>query len=446
MDLDCLGSLVLATYLYPDYKMVKSRLLHPVARKAQNIFQHQVDFLHPKDLEGQEVERMVIVDTRTYSRVKEYFDFIATEVEEIEVEIYDHHPGDQNSFPEAMVHEMPCGANTSQIGMELMRRGIRPGPNEATIALAGIYADTGNFTHENVVEADFQVASFLLESGASLNLVKTLLTPLTDKYQITLFHELLNRLEYSTIHGHRVITSYWEVENEASGLGAVVETVFEVEDQDVYFALFHFKKKKKTLIIARNHKDKINLNEILKDFGGGGHEKAASATVKEMDGPKVYAKLLGHLDRLLVPAVTAEELMSSPVQVIDQEASLLEASLYMEKISHTGLPVVAGDHQLAGFLTLRDIMKGRRAEQMHAPVKAYMSKQLVTAERQTSIRELEDLLFQNNIGHLPVVDDGSIVGIITRTDYLRYKQSRSRQRRAVLQEMGLEVGEPTAAY
>lgn len=445
MDLDCIGSIVLAKYLYPEHVPVKSRLIHPVAQKAQNLFQNRLNFINPKDIDGEDIEEVVVVDTRTISRVKEYFDHIDG-ANKPGIVVYDHHPNDESSFEGAEVHEIPCGANTTQLGAEVMKRGICLTPEDATLALTGIYADTGNFTHENVREIDFQVASFLLESGASLEIVKTLLTPLAAKYQITLFHDLLNRLEYSTIHGHRVITSYWEIDTEASGLGAVVEKVFEVENQDVYFALFHFKKKNKTLIIARNHKHNIHLNEILKDFGGGGHEKAAAATVKNQNGQIVYAKLLGHLDRLLAPAITAEQIMSREVDVIEESSRLLEASLLMEQTSHTGLPVVSGDHHLSGFITLRDIMKGRRAQQMHAPVKAYMSRRLITAPPFATIREIEELLFGNNVGHLPIVEDDCIIGIVTRADYLDHKRSQAGRRHEVLQEMGLEIKEPVGSY
>jgi len=444
MDLDCMGSIVLAKYLFPDHKPVKSRLVHPVAKKLQNLYQNQLNFLNPKDLKGEHIERMVILDTRTYSRVKEYFEFIHND--DVEYEIYDHHPNDEVSFPNAQLHAIPCGSNTTQLGLEIIRRGIQITAEDATIALTGIYADTGNFTHENVVQSDFEVSGFLIEAGASLKLVKTFLTPLAGKYQITLFHELLNRLEYRTIHGHQVITSYWEIENESEGIGAVVEKVFEVENQDVYFGIFHFTHKKKTLIIARNQKDNIHLNEILKDFGGGGHEKAASATVKNEQGKAVYDKLLEYLDKILAPAVTAAEIMSRPVEVMDVSASLLEASKYMEEISHTGLPVVDTDHHLVGFLTLRDIMKGRRANQMHAPVKAYMNKQLITAQPEVTIRQVEELLFGNNIGHLPIVSEGQIVGILTRTDYLNFRQTENKKRQAVLQDIGFNVHEPIKSY
>jgi len=437
MDLDCIGSIVLAKYLFPDHQAIRSRLLHPVARKMHNIYRHKLTFLNPKDLEGETVEKIVIVDTRAMSRVKEYFQFIKND--NYEVEIFDHHPGEAEGFPAALIHSMPCGANTSQIGLKLMQRKIAVDPEDATVALAGIYADTGNFTHENVQEVDFSVASYLLTCGASLPMVKRFLKPLSGTYQVTLFHELLNRLTYHSIHGHQVITSYWEIETETEGLGAVVEKVFEVENQDLFFATFHFPKKKKTLIIARNQKNTIDLNDILRIFGGGGHPKAGSAMVKHEDGRFVHKKLLEHLEEMLAPAITAEELMSSPVHTILDTASLLEASILLEKLGHTGIPVICETGALAGFITLRDIMKGRRAEQMHSPVKGYMTRNLITAAPETTVREIEEKLFDNNIGHLPIIKAGKLAGIVTRTDFLNFAKNEKRKQQRAMQEVGIPV-------
>jgi tRNA nucleotidyltransferase (CCA-adding enzyme) len=450
MDLDSIASMVLARLLYPDHQAVGSRLVHPAAGKLKNLYEHHLGFLHAKELDGRPVERLVVVDTSSRSRVKEVLDH--TVGEPAEVEIWDHHPaeaagrnggdgrgdGSKDSFPGATVHRGEYGANTTLLGLELMERGIRPTPEEATVALAGIYADTGNFTHENVTDADFEVAAYLLDAGASLKMVRTFQGALADAAQISVFHELLNHLEYRSIHGHRVVTSYLETEDEWKGLGAVVDKIFEVENRDIYFAVFSFPRKKKCLIIARNQKDTVPLHEILRDFGGGGHAKAAAATVKHQDGQLVYDKLLENLEHLLVPAITVEEIMSSPVHTVSAEASLFEASRALEQIGHTGMPVVDGEERLVGFLTLRDIMKGRRAEQMHAPVKGYMSRRPISLSPDAPVREVEELLAAHNIGHLPVVHGDAVAGIVTRSDYLAFKEQSHDRRRAVLESIGIE--------
>ena len=434
MDLDCIGSIVLARYIFPDYQPVKSRLIHPVAKNLQNMYKNHLAFLNAKDLEGQHVSRIIVVDTRTSGRVAEYFNHIAND--DFEVEVFDHHPADEKDIPNAIIHEKPYGANTTQLGMEIIKRGIKVGPEDATIALAGIYADTGNFTHLNVTCEDFEVASFLIDSGASLKLVSHFLQPLKKKLQISLFHEVLNSLEYRTIQGHFVMTSYIGLDDESAGVNAIVEKVFEVENAEVYLAFFYIKKRRKLLIVGRNKKAVIKLNEIMAEFGGGGHHQAASAVIKTEDGRPIYNRIIGYLEDILTPAYTAADIMTEDVSTLESGITLLEASMQLEKISHTGAPVV-DDGRLVGFLTLRDISKGRRAGQMHSPVKGYMTRKLVSASPSSTVREIDELMFEHNIGHLPVVDGDSLVGIVTRNDYLNFRRGEQKRRERAYEELGM---------
>ena len=145
------------------------------------------------------------------------------------------------------------------------------------------------------------------------------------------------------------------------------------------------------------------MQALLHSFGGGGHPAAGSALCKDSDGWEVFQSLLEELNSRLLPAVTAAQIMSTDIGTILNTWSLLEASLYLEKINHTGAPVVDDKGKLVGFMTLKDIMKGRKSGQMHAPVKAYMTRKLITGKPAATIREVEQLLYKNNIGHLPVI-------------------------------------------
>jgi CBS domain-containing protein len=48
---------------------------------------------------------------------------------------------------------------------------------------------------------------------------------------------------------------------------------------------------------------------------------------------------------------------------------------------------------------------------------------VVSARTTTTVREIEDLLLSNNIGHLPILDVGAVVGIVTRTDFLAHRKA-----------------------
>jgi len=433
MDLDCIGSIVLAKYLYPDHVPIRSHLIHPMARNLLNLYENWLGFASTAELKGQKVDRVVVVDTRSADRIAEYVRSIDNPA--VEYEIYDHHPAGEKDIPGALVHEKAFGANTTQLGLALMERGISIAPEHATIALTGIYADTGNFTHSNVVREDFTVAAYLLEQGASLALVKDFLVPLREKQQVVLFHEVLNHLEKRSIRGHEVQTCYLELEEDTLGLGAVVERVFEVENGELLFGFFFFRLKGKMLIIARNKSAEVSLNEILAGFGGGGHKQAASATVKTAEGRELVSRIIEYLESMLAPAVTARDIMTETVTYVWADMSLVEASMLLEEACHTGAPVVDHEGKLVGVLTLRDIMVGRKAKRMQAPVASFMSKKLVTAGPEATVSEIDDLLFEHNIGHLPIVSGDRLVGIVTRADYLDFRRGERKRKDALLSEV-----------
>ncbi len=420
MDLDCIGSIVLAKYLYPDHVAVMSRLIHPAAKNLVNLYHYHLDFKPVDELKGQNVERVVMVDTRSYSRVKEYFEVIGRDDKEIV--IYDHHSADSCDFEGAEVHEGDYGSNTTMIGLELMKNRISIAPKDATIALTGIYADTGNFTHDNVREDDFRVSSYLLKHHADIKLVNNFLKSLKEDYQVSLFHDIMNTLVWQDINGHQIVFSYYSMEKQAAGLAAVVEEIFNIEKPDAIFGVFHFEKNGSTVIIGRSGKNVIDLIDILKPFGGGGHTKAASALVKQGEGREIFRSLLDTMSKQLKHAVTAEDMMTKNVVTIKDTWTLKEASIYLEEKDLSGTPVLNDRDELCGMLTLRDIMKGRKQNQINSPVKAYMRTKLITCSSGANMREIENLLFINSIGHLPIVDSGKLVGIITRSDILKFLQ------------------------
>ena len=421
MDLDCFGSISLAKYLYPDYQPVQSQLIHPVAKNLYNLYQNRFGFIAPKDLKDQEIEAVIVVDTRAKSRVKEYFKWMPDF--KGQVEVYDHHPSDNDEIEGALLHIEDYGGNTTNIGLELMKQKILIEPEDATIALTAIYSDTGNFQHENVKKEDFAVASYLMENNASMKLVRTFLRSLKEKYQVSLFHDMLNRLTHKNINGHSIILSYIEIDDNIGGLAAVTEKIFEVEQSEAIFSVFYFKKKNHALIVARSGKDNIRLDTIMAEFGGGGHKRASSALVKDQSGMMVFARLEEHLINALQPAFVAENIMITPVDFIKESMTCLEASIFLERVNHTGAPVLSERGEIIGFVTLRDIQKARKANQMHAPVKGFMTSNVVTATKDQTIREIADLLFQNNIGHLPIAQGKSLIGMITRADYLHFMEA-----------------------
>ena len=62
----------------------------------------------------------------------------------------------------------------------------------------------------------------------------------------------------------------------------------------------------------------------------------------------------------------------------------------------------------------------RKESQIASPVKAYMSTEVLSIAPSQSPMQAVQLMVQHDIGRLPVVEDGRLIGIITRSDVMRY--------------------------
>ena len=416
-DLDCLASMIAAQKLYPGYDIVISGLLNPLAGNVVSFYITRLSFKGPADLKDQQIDNVVVVDTRSSMRVKEFF----ANINRVNgrITIFDHHPTDGCDIPGAELNYVKNGANTSTMVLKLMEKGIKLDSDEATIALTGIYADTQSFTTDSVTPEDFQAASYLISQGASMKLARFFLQPLKNDYQISYFHTLLNVIDRHVIKGHEVLVSYLDLPKRVNGLAAVVEQVFSVEKADAIFAMFHCQADDSTSIIARSRKKAVPVNQILSVWGGGGHEKAASATIKKTGDMNVPLMLKEELQKL-PPDRTAESIMTTPVKTIPMNVSIARAKEYLEEINHTAAPVVDDEGKMVGMMGNKNIRNAEKAGCMETMVPAYMNKKVVSINKDSTMRDIEKVFLENKYNHMPVIDDSSmLVGILTRKDFLK---------------------------
>lgn len=103
----------------------------------------------------------------------------------------------------------------------------------------------------------------------------------------------------------------------------------------------------------------------------------------------------------------------------------------------SGAPVVDSQGHLIGLLSegdcLRGILAGAYHEEVGGNVNAYMAREVETVTSQTDIIEASERFLRGRRRRLPVVDDGVLVGQISRHDVLRavkefalHEQGRSR--------------------
>ena len=114
------------------------------------------------------------------------------------------------------------------------------------------------------------------------------------------------------------------------------------------------------------------------------------------------------------------------VRKIDAGASALEAVKEMIGANIGSLVVIEGD-EVAGIVTERDYLRRVAHEgptDDSVTVRDIMSSPLIVVTPETEIYECMAVMTDRRIRHLPVVDDGDVVGIVSIGDVVKFKSKQ----------------------
>ena len=116
----------------------------------------------------------------------------------------------------------------------------------------------------------------------------------------------------------------------------------------------------------------------------------------------------------------AKELMSETLCTVESEATLAEASVLMGERGIGSALVVAGD-SLLGIITERDVV--RALSNVHdapaRPVSEWMTRGPVSASTDTDLHEVLRLMVDGGFRHVPILEGGKAVGMISMRDVAR---------------------------
>lgn len=137
---------------------------------------------------------------------------------------------------------------------------------------------------------------------------------------------------------------------------------------------------------------------------------------------------------------TVGDVMTRKPLTVAPDALLPKAARIMLENKITALPVVENG-KMIGILTNSDILRFILAEypglKKEIRVKNYMTDEVVSIDSDTSLLECHRLMGTKRIRSLPVVDDGKLIGIVTRTDLMSSDPSRLASKNN--QEISLQI-------
>jgi tRNA nucleotidyltransferase (CCA-adding enzyme) len=425
-DFDCLGAMVAAKRLYPDALLVFSGSQEKGVRTfLQSHSDFAGNFTRLKDIDFAAITRLIIVDCQHASRIGPFAGIV--DRAGLEIIVYDHHPdvADQISATGGVVHA--CGSTTALMVPLLKAQGVALAPWEATLMLLGIYEDTGNLTFPGTTSADFQAAAWLHEQGGQLSAIAEFLSRELNAGQISLLNELLHSIKKITVDGLDICVTSAALDYYLSDVSALAQMICDMECLDNLFMVVGMESR--VYVIGRSRTTELNVGEILREFGGGGHASAGSATVKDHTVIQVLAKLEAQLLTKVHPLRTVAAIMSAPVKSISAESSIADARGQLTRYNVNAMPVMAGE-TMVGVISRRIVEKALFHGLGGAPVTDYMHTEFIRVAPDTPIVKIREYLTGENQRFAPVFAGDTIVGVVTRTDLLRYISAA---------EMGVDV-------
>jgi tRNA nucleotidyltransferase (CCA-adding enzyme) len=410
-DFDGLASQLAASKLYPEAVPVVPRKANKNLREFLTLYWDELPFLRYDDLPRRSrVERIILVDTQTLVTPKGM-------MENTVVQIIDHHPLDRSLPLHWSYAGGECGATATLLVERIIEAGLTLTPVEATLLALGIYEDTGSLTYSATTARDLRCATWLVEHGASLKVIGDFLhQPLTEQQQ-ALYNALSGTAEALDFSGHTVVIATATVRGGVEEISTLAHRFRDLYDPAGLFFLVDLGDHLQ--LVARSTDDGVDVGQIAKWMGGGGHARAAAALMRGKSLQEARAELVRLLREAIRPIVTVAQIMSHGVHTLPAHMTVQQAADVMQKYSFEGYPVVDDAGRIVGIVSRREIDRAGRLQQGDKPIRHYMTPGEIQVSPDDSVDHLQQVMIQSEVGQVPVVRGGEVVGVVTRTDVIK---------------------------
>lgn len=437
-DFDTLGAAVGVARLHPGTRIVLCGGAHPAVREFLALYRDEYPLIERRSVDVEALRSLTLVDVQQRELLDKAAEWL--DIPDLQIAVYDHHLQAVCDIPADHIELEPVGATTTLIAEKLQAQSVSISVADATVMALGIHVDTGSLTYDRATPRDAEALAWLMAQGANQQAIATYTDPGFSAELQELLGQALYGLNTQSVHGYQIASVLLQTPLYVPGLSSLTSQLMMLSESDALLLGHTYRtqksKQNRLTLIARSRVPDLNLHAILSPLGGGGHPRAAAATLKTDQPRAILDQLVADLlEQVPLPPLAAD-LMSSPVRTIRPDATINQARRILLRYGHSGLSVVDEQDQLVGMISRRDLDLALHHGLGHAPVKGYMKAPVRTIGLETALPEIESLMVTYDIGRLPVLEQEQLVGIVTRTDILRQlhqlKQPESRSKQSVV--------------
>jgi phosphoesterase RecJ-like protein len=219
----------------------------------------------------------VVLDSSDFSRIGDGVDL--RQVAKLVINI-DHHP-DNTMFGD--INYVTKASSVAEEVYDLAKYlNVRIDRRIADCLYAAMITDTGNFRYENTSVKTFMIAAELLKAGVNTHEISTRIYDNRSLPAVRIAALALSQLQITPDHkaAWMVVTREMMRQTGAKGedMTGIVDHLRAIEGVEV--AILFREEKDGQIKVNFRSKDRLNVSEIARRFGGGGHLKASGATLE----------------------------------------------------------------------------------------------------------------------------------------------------------------------
>lgn len=409
-DFDALASMVAASFLYPGIVRVMPAQVQAPVREYLAVHRDLLQLTPRRSIDLDQVHRLVVTDTAHWDRLDDMS--MLADRSDLECIVWDHHMT-QGTIHASELHLEEVGATVTLLLERMQARECAFPPMHATLFLLGIYDDTGGMSFPSTTARDAHMVAYLLEHGADLNLVSAYLDTALDEQHIELFNRMLADSQTLSLGSLRLGICLQETGKGLNNLARVVSKFREIKGLDVAIGIFPLTPNK-TVVVARGNPRLFDLGTVMRRLGGGGHPGAGSAVVRA-PGEDVRDQITRIIGDYEETGLHVRDVMSPLGEVLSPRDSLRDAAARMSRSGRSALLVIDDEGRALGILDEEQLGKQREASAGSHPVTSLMRPCSTWITPEQGLREALQLMSSAGTGFLPVIDQGRVIGEITRT-------------------------------
>ena len=116
-----------------------------------------------------------------------------------------------------------------------------------------------------------------------------------------------------------------------------------------------------------------------------------------------------------------KDIMKTDLITVNRHTPIHDAIRILVENNITGLPVVNDDMSLAGIISEKDMLGLLyNIEDKPGNVEDFMTEQVIFFDQEDSLIDVAESFIEGNFRRVPIVNDGRLVGIISRKDIIAH--------------------------